>query len=277
MKKENEKDISSDKFYLDTETGKYEYCSHKITNCERCLIDNDNNFNCQECKSNYVFKHNNNIECVLKTSLEENNLYYTNDSGINYYSCNNPLYNEVSNCIKCSNKYSCLQCHEDYILVNNNTRCITQSSLDNNMFYYNPITEIYTSCSDFFKNETSQKYVSCSIINNCIKCTSDTECILCNEGYYIDNNKCLRNLINDDNGLSNSAILGIIFGCIGTLLIAGGVIYFLFKKLNIHKVPDISTDEKKDEKGEKIVGTERINIRSIRNVNESRKTFDYPN
>ena len=314
--KENEKDISSGKFYLDTETGKYEYCSHKITNCERCLIDNDNNFNCQECKSNYVFKHNNNIECVLKTSLEENNLYYTNDSGINYYSCNNPLYNEVSNCIKCSNKYSCLQCQEDYILVNNKTSCITQSSLDNDMFYYNPITEIYTSCSDlislchkcknentciecinegallendscihnvfilnnsFFKNETSQKYVSCSIINNCIKCTSDTECILCNEGYYIDNNKCLRNLINDDNGLSNSAILGIIFGCIGTLLIAGGVIYFLFKKLNIHKVPDISTDEKKDEKGEKIVGTERINIRSIRNVNESRKTFDYKN
>ena len=314
--KENEKDISSGKFYLDTETGKYEYCSHKITNCERCLIDNDNNFNCQECKSNYVFKHNNNLECVLKTSLEENYLYYTNDSGINYYSCNNPLYNEVSNCIKCSNKYSCLQCQEDYILVNNKTSCITQSSLDNDMFYYNPITEIYTSCSDlislchkcknentciecinegallendscihnvfilnnsFFKNETSQKYVSCSIINNCIKCTSDTECILCNEGYYIDNNKCLRNLINDDNGLSNSAILGIIFGCIGTLLIAGGVIYFLFKKLNIHKVPDISTDEKKDEKGEKIVGTERINIRSIKNVNESRKTFDYPN
>jgi len=48
----------------------------------------------------------------------------------------------------------------------------------------------------------------------------------------------------------------------------------------MHKVPEISTDEKKDEneeKGEKIVGTERINIRSIRNVNESRKTFDYKN
>ena len=240
-------------------------------------------------------------------------MFYSNDSGINYYSCNNPLYNEVSNCIKCSNKNSCLQCDENYILVNDKASCIMQSSVDDKIVYYNKITEIYTQCSDlihlchkcsnektciqcgaegalvqddtcinnslvinnnYYKNETSQKYTSCSIIDNCFKCLSDTECILCQEGFELDNNdRCIRISYDEDSGLSTAAIIGIIFGCIGAILIAGVIIYFLFKKTKIQNVPEIQNEEKIEEKEEKIAGTERIYIKSIKNINKPASTF----
>ena len=56
----------------------------------------DNNFICKQCKVNYALKHDENILCVEKTSLQGNNNYYTNDTGINYYSCS--LYNNALNC-----------------------------------------------------------------------------------------------------------------------------------------------------------------------------------
>ena len=43
----------------------------------------------------YLNDAKDNIVCDLLENLEENNLYYTNDSGINYYSCSNSLYNSV--------------------------------------------------------------------------------------------------------------------------------------------------------------------------------------
>ena len=98
-------DLSTKKYYLDTDTNLYQPCSNEITYCDTCSINN-NNFVCETCQTNYALKHNedNSIECGLKTDLENNNYYYTNDSGNNYYSCSNPLYNTVLNCKECENK-----------------------------------------------------------------------------------------------------------------------------------------------------------------------------
>ena len=57
-------------------------------------------FKCNKCQTNYALKRENNYECVLKTSIENDKHFYTNDSGITYYSCS--LYNTISNCNECS-------------------------------------------------------------------------------------------------------------------------------------------------------------------------------
>ena len=131
--------LLSKKYYYDTNQNQYKECSYKVLNCDTCIIDNKNNFICEQCISNYVLKHDNSIECDLKSNLESNDNYYTNDSGLNYYSCSNTLYHDVSNCLKCDNKATCNECQSSLNLVNNGKRCILQSDVDNNLIYYNPL------------------------------------------------------------------------------------------------------------------------------------------
>ena len=102
------KDFSTKKYYYDSLLNKYKECSYKFQNCDRCVVDEGNNFICEECKSNYVFKHDNILECSLKNDLETNKEFYTNDSGINYYSCSNSLYNDVLYCKECNEKSKCM-------------------------------------------------------------------------------------------------------------------------------------------------------------------------
>ena len=88
-------------------------------------MEDGNNFICEECKTNYVFKHDNILECSLKSELETNKEFYTNDSGINYYSCSNSLYNDVLYCKECNEK-SKSKCQNGDDLVNHDTKCIFQ-------------------------------------------------------------------------------------------------------------------------------------------------------
>ena len=283
-------DLSTKKYYRDTDLNQYKPCSYKLNNCETCSIDNNNQFICETCSINYALKYNNenNIECSLKSELGLNNEYYTTDSGMNYYSCINSLYNDVSNCKECSNKNSCSLCQTGYRLLNNDRECINQVDIDNNIYIYNPDTKLYSPCSDliqlchkcnnvssctecgndgaleenntcisielvenhyYFKDETTNKYVSCSNIDNCITCNSSTVCTECKEEFEVKNSKCQKKetQVNDkgkDNKLSTGAIVGIVFGCLGFLLIiAGGVYFFLNKFKNAGLKNDIGFEE----------------------------------
>ena len=82
----------------------------------------------------------------------------------------------------------------------------------------------------YFKDELTNKYFSCSILDNCIKCTSKTVCTSCKEGYFINNNFCEKISESDDdnNDLSIGAIIGIICGCLIIILIL--ILFFIFRK-----------------------------------------------
>jgi len=261
--------LLTEKYYKETSTGKYRLCSNKVTNCEKCTMD-ESNFSCKQCITYYAVKHENDIQCVEKSNLKDNRLFYTNDSEINYYSCEKY---SVENCKECNNKDTCLTCQINHVLTNESTLCIPQSNIDDKLGIYDRELGIYTPCNavlsdcnkcdnsttcfecgngaglqesniciskEFIENHTyvldeeTHKYVNCSIINNCITCTSTTICTLCKDGFKIKNNICIdaKSLDDDSNDkLSTGAIIGIVFGCIGFLAIVAVVAYFLLKKL----------------------------------------------
>ena len=265
----NCENLLTEKYYKETSTGKYRLCSNKVTNCEKCTLD-ESNFSCKQCITNYAVKHENDIQCVEKSNLKDNRLFYTNDSEINYYSCEKY---SVENCKECNNKDTCLTCQTNHVLTNESTLCVPQSIIDDKLGIYDRELGIYTPCNavlsycnkcdnsttcfecgngagleesniciskEFIENHTyvldeeTHKYVNCSIINNCITCTSTTICTLCKDEFKINNNICVeaKSLDDDsDDKLSTGAIIGIVFGCIGFLAIVVVVAFFLLKKL----------------------------------------------
>ena len=304
-------DLSSKLFCLDTKTQQYKSCSYFMENCYKCQLNN-RNFECLECNAGYSVLHDNtnNIACSQQSFFEGNNHYFTNDSGINYYSCGNSLYHDASNCLECFNKNTCSHCKTGYKLVNQNTRCYLESDIENNIVYYNPITQIYSPCSDlislckkcnstenctecgvegvleesnicitkvlvennsYFEDETTHKYVSCSIIDNCLACTSRTVCSICKEGFDIKNNICQIHSSDDesDNKLSTGEIIGIVFGCVGFLLIVGGGVYFFLIK---YKNFNPNVIEEKPGNIEENVGKVEENINLDKKNEEDPKT-----
>ena len=263
-------DLSTEKYYKDETTGKYRLCSKKIEKCEKCIIDDNNNFKCKECITNYILKHENDVQCALPSSINTIQFYKFENDEINYYSCK--YFNDVENCLECENKENCLKCLEGYTFVNNSRACILQQDIDNHLVYYDNKLGIHVYCSSLISDcqkcddrencttcesgnsleennkcisnelienhkyvldDETQKYISCSKIDNCDTCYSITACTQCQEGYIVNNNIC-RSQSNpandDDDGLSAGAIVGIVIGCLSFLLMIVGLLLFLIKK-----------------------------------------------
>ena len=262
--------LLEEKYYYNSILAKFRLCSGEMANCELCSTYGD--FICKKCFINYSFKHENNIQCSDKTSLEGNNYFFTNDSGINYYSCS--LYNDVTNCDKCSNKETCDECKNPYMKYNENKLCALQTEVENNIYAYNnegllaPCSSLIQDChkcndsstcfecqdnaalidndtcipkeiveenDNYFIDNKTNKYISCSIIDNCITCESSTKCTSCKNGFNLNNDICIE-IINDNNeddsdNLATGAIIGIVFGCFGFLLLVAGAVYFLMNKI----------------------------------------------
>ena len=121
----------------------------------------------------------------------------------------------VPNCLHYLDDELCQECNEGFILTKDKKECITQEDIDSQLY---------------FLDDESGQYVNCAIINNCIKCTSGTECIKCQNGFELNNNVCNKIETDDDDKLSTGAIIGIVFGCVGFLLIVLGIIYYILKK-----------------------------------------------
>ena len=253
-------DLSSEKYYYDSSDEKYKLCTNKITNCIKCSL-NDINFLCKQCDDNFSFKHDVNAACDLTTSLENNHNFFTNDSKINYYSC--LLYSNVKNCLECPNKEKCTQCASlNYELVNDQTLCLLDTDKESNLYYY---------------DETTNRYISCSIMENCIKCNSGDVCLSCKEGYQInDNKKCekINSEEDEENKLSTGEIVGIVFGCIGFLLIVIIIILLLIKKcaknegnnsINIIKIEDDIKSRNKNQEEQNEINIYSTKRRSIGN------------
>ena len=214
-----------------------------IENCDKYIIDdNSNNLKCKQCITDYALNHTDKIRCSKKSFLEngiKKNEYFTNDSGINYYSCSS--YNQINHCLKCSNGSTCLRCEKNYILYNNKKCIVYSQNLKNKYLALNRALN---------NNE-------CSKINFCIKCTSSNKCTLCKDGYSLKNNICKKN--KSDNSSENTAI-GIFFGSIGLILIIITIVLCIRKKRNERKEEEIIEIEKKEK-------SEMTNIKNEDNKN----------
>ena len=294
--------LSEEKYYYDTSLETFKLCSNKLANCETCSTYGD--FTCKKCFASYSLKHDNSVTCEEKTSLEGNVNFYTNNSGIDYYSCR--LYHDVLNCEKCTSKEICEECQSGYNIYNDKRLCAKQGDIDNNIFTWtndgklmlcssaikdcqrcNDTSTCYScqegaglidndTCVDktvleqnknHYYNETSKRYISCSVMDNCITCDSSTVCTSCQEGFTLNDHSC-SNIANDedDDGLSTGAIIGIVFGCVGFLLLIAGVVYFLmakvFKKNNNNDMETIPNEkvEIPEEKADKEPENEEKNL-----------------
>ena len=270
--------LLEEKYYYDTVLKTFKLCSYKMPNCEFCSTYGE--FICKRCFSNYALKHENNIDCSEKTLLERNKYFYTNDSGINYYSC--LLFNKVENCEECYKKDIFDKCKNGYNEYNNGTLCIKKNDLDDNnetkiindsafischssIKYCIRCNDEYTcdecqkeaylinngSCilktiieknKTYYKDNSTNRYISCSIMPNCVTCDSGAFCTSCEKGFFLNNKICSKinnNKNSDDNGdtgLSKGKIIGIVFGCFGFLLLIFGIIFLIInKKLNQNK------------------------------------------
>lgn len=254
-----------------------------MLNCELCT--NNDDFICKKCFINYSFKHdNNNIECAETSSLEGNNYYYTNDSKVNYYSCQ--LYNSVINCVQCSNQVTCENCQSGYELHNENKLCAKTIDIQNNIYIWTngdiliPCSILIEDChqctdsstcnsceeeaaltnehkcisktsieenKNYYRDETGI-YFSCSMMANCVTCDSGTVCTSCQNGFRLNNNICIsENSEDKKDNLSTGEIIGIVLGCIGFLLLAALLIYFLLNKFfrkNDKQINNIGENDK---------------------------------
>ena len=287
--------LLTEKYYYDTTLETFKFCSIKMPNCELCTTYGD--FICKKCFSNYAFKHNNNIECVEKIILEKETKLFTNDTGNNYYSCF--LYGNIKNCDKCSNIDTCDECKLGFNLFNNGALCAQQEEIDNNIYIWSNDGTLVTCsslipdcnrCNDsstcyeckenaalidnntclnkteieinkqYYKDNSTNRYISCSMIDNCITCNSSTVCTLCHNGFTLnENNQCNKIYTNNNNsneGLSTGAKIGIVFGCLGFVLLMAGIVYFIWNKFYKKKNDEVAVvhfDEKFDDKKEEVV------------------------
>ena len=276
--------LINDKHFYTNDSGiSYYSCNlnNAISNCNECSNGNT----CDKCIEGYVLKRNNNYECVSKTSIENDKHFYSNDSEITYYSCS--LYNDITNCDECSNKNTCDKCLGGYSLLNNNKLCAKQEDIENNLYAKNNydlyilcsslIKDCYSctgldSCSqcqdgaglteddacvneaeveekhDYYKDEITNKYISCSIMSHCLTCNSSSVCTSCEAGFNLDNNKCKEE---KDSGLSKGAIAGISLGTLSFLSILLAMTYYVYKKKKDYYQQKNDVSESKYQKTER--------------------------
>ena len=206
-----------DEYYLEDYT--YYSCSYGVRNCKKCSSKDT----CTECLEGYSLVDGNHSLCIEQSKIIPTQLYYTLDTGKNYYSCqnipdknclkceltdgSNPS-NLIINCIKCLNSYVYLdndkgQCHSETSLANSNyykvdrnnyescgysmDKCVTCEKRNHCLTCvsnYGVLDEDFTQCQQINTQLAAQTiymknnlYYSCSIIEGCVKCTAEDQCI----------------------------------------------------------------------------------------------------
>ena len=148
--------------------------------------------------------------CALQSEIEAN-LYVWNELDI-LVSCSS----SIKDCKKCNDVNTCYECQTEAVLLDND-KCLLKTIIEENKNYY--------------KDEITEKYISCSIIDNCISCESSTKCISCKNGFSVNNNYLCEEIPEDVSKLSTGAIIGIILGCLFFLLLVVIIGYFVIKKI----------------------------------------------
>ena len=134
-----------------------------IDNCDQC----DNKDNCLKCQNDFYMINNNKNNCIPISNIEINGFYLNEEKNI-YYSCNDELYHDITNCKTCQSKNTCSLCQDNFTFINGNkTICIEKENIKNK--YIQDPLEI----SNYIKCEN--KFDNCDTCNNnkCIKCKNE--------------------------------------------------------------------------------------------------------
>ena len=141
-----------------------------VSHCKKCVDKTQ----CKECFTDYAILDDDSSKCVKKTELT-NNLYYTLDSGIKYYSCSNydNVHSDNKHCLQCdfsdSTNFKCLKCQTGYyFLEDQGSNCFEQNSINNQYYKYN--STFYKKCS--------------SAINGCDTCENSKKCLTCSDSDF---------------------------------------------------------------------------------------------
>ena len=183
------------KEYITLDKGiNYYKCDIFINNCFKCKLNSEkNNSNCFNCKDNFTLLDDNLLKCYNINDeligLIENKEIFTNDHGINYYTCSK----RINNCEKCENENNCLLCSPDYALYeDDNINCYSKNKFK----------------IGFFSDENEIRYYSC--LPNCDKCQNKTICEKCSINYMPNENntECIEKIV-DINELKKKCIINI--------------------------------------------------------------------
>ena len=179
----------------DTKRHTIDLCDEK---CEKCTLESTLDNKCTLCNNSkgYYKKEdddNENFDCVnVKPSG-----YYL-DENI-YKKC----YNSCEDCTSLGDESDnkCTKCLDGMILINGN--CNKGGCEEGQYFYYNEANEF--KCTDNYNCPTGYKIIpnKMQCVNNCSKDNEykyefGNECVaICPEGYHLENNKCIVNLVCD--------------------------------------------------------------------------------
>ena len=196
--------ILSTKKYYEVSEGNYISCSKNPSNqfCEKCELV-DGNYVCLECKEGYAFFFDGTGEnvCESKEGRADFNNYYSTDNQ-NYYPCNNRQYNDIDNCIKCSNKETCNECNSGYTLVNGNQLCLLNTDISNKKYYQD--------------SEKNDYYFPCSeSLEHCDICEDKSTCTTCETDYIIEeaSNHCISKTLYDEKKYYKNVATGKYVSC----------------------------------------------------------------
>ena len=161
-------------------------------NCKKCSIEN-----CIECFGSKL------KDICIKCDPEFKGIYIDNK----IESCDIPCEEGVNEkCKQCDNdKSKCLSCNDGYYLPEFEKNKCQKCSIDNCLECYgnktsNNCTKCISNFKESYESDTNRTIISCELAcetgneDKCLKCDNiRNECIECNIGYKLENDKCVLN------------------------------------------------------------------------------------
>ena len=281
-------DLSSKKYYYDSESSLYKLCSEKMNGCDTCSKSSNNEINCIQCLENYAIIYGEPETCSLESDLKNDDSLFKDNDG-KYYPCNDNKFHNVENCVKCKDKESCDSCQDGYNLYNSKKLCLMESDINEKKYYLDPSDGFYYLCSKkingcnkcndgnkclecnsefaldendkcihlsqrskYYLDPITLRYVSCSKIENCEECSSSTQCLKCKSGFKLNNSLCEKDENKDK--YKAIAIAALIISIIA--LIGVGIILLLLLRNIFSRSPNLVTSATNEFNGDEVESIE---------------------
>ena len=160
-------------------------CNTSIGYCDIC---NNKEFKCDKCIENYYFLEEDRENCINNKDLTE---YFSEDNNISYYPCDK----NISHCLKCSGRFQCTQCKENYFFIR-----------DDYMFCRNDFNK-----KKYYLDNDGKSYYPCNeSVIHCDECELKNQCQKCDNNYFFigeDRSNCTNGInfsqyYTKDNGIS---------------------------------------------------------------------------
>jgi hypothetical protein len=161
-------------------------CKNVLNNCDSCL----NASTCLDCFTGYYLESNGSCVACSSPCVSCSSAGGCLSCIIGYYYAANSCSMCPTECLTCSSGTQCYSCIAGYYL-DTNYKCIICSAHFPNCQYCN--TTKCTQCNLYFKlNPLSSLCEDCSLtIDNCVECDNNGNCLLCNVGYFPNQQQCV--------------------------------------------------------------------------------------